>query len=117
MHSELGRIVKSGQRILILAWALEQDERSKRVFKEQDVLVDWKLQHKYAKGIAESEKNAEVNEPQVSTEDDKKWIVYQRYCHVYREGEIESLIAQVPGLKVEKTCYSRSNWCVFLRKL
>lgn len=46
--SELARLVRVGGEVLIVAWAFEQDERSKRRFEKQDVMVEWKLQQKYA---------------------------------------------------------------------
>uniref|UniRef100_K3W7F8 Methyltransferase type 11 domain-containing protein n=1 Tax=Globisporangium ultimum (strain ATCC 200006 / CBS 805.95 / DAOM BR144) TaxID=431595 RepID=K3W7F8_GLOUD len=106
--SELARIVKVGGRVFIVAWAFEQDERSKRQFDEQDVMVEWKLQNKYV---------AEPLAAHAKQDADKKWVVYQRYCHVYTEGELEELVACVPGLKVVETQYSRSNWCVTVERV
>lgn len=39
-------------------------------------------------------------------------VVYQRYCHVYVEGELEGLVEKVDGLKLLESYYDRSNWCV-----
>ncbi|CAM9142997.1 unnamed protein product [Laminaria digitata] len=39
-------------------------------------------------------------------------VVYQRYCHMYAEGELEGLVESVGGLRVVKSYYDRSNWCV-----
>lgn len=39
-------------------------------------------------------------------------VVYQRYCHMYSEGELEGLVESVDGLRVVKSYYDRSNWCV-----
>lgn len=39
-------------------------------------------------------------------------VVYQRYCHVYVEGELEGLIDRVEGLRLVESYYDRSNWCV-----
>lgn len=39
-------------------------------------------------------------------------VVYQRYCHMYAEGELEGLVESVDGLRVVKSYYDRSNWCV-----
>ena len=30
----------------------------------------------------------------------KNLVVFQRYCHMYRKGELEELCAKVPGLEV-----------------
>lgn len=39
-------------------------------------------------------------------------VVYQRYCHVYVEGELEGLVERVRGLRLVESYYDRSNWCV-----
>lgn len=39
-------------------------------------------------------------------------VVYQRYCHVYTEGELEGLVERVDGLRLVDSYYDRSNWCV-----
>ena len=98
--------------MLIVAWAFEQDENSKRRFKEQDVMVEWKLQQKYAKD--DEDMDAESH-GQMDRE--KRWIVYERYCHVYRSGELESLVDQVPGLELVSVEYIRSNWCLCLQRI
>lgn len=108
-HSELARIVRPGGEILIVAWAFEQDASSKRHFEDQDVMVEWKLQEKYTKSASENSTGDAVH---ARRDDAKRWVVYQRYCHVYRQGELEDLISYVPGLKVLDTQYSRSNWCL-----
>ncbi|DBA02863.1 TPA: LOW QUALITY PROTEIN: hypothetical protein N0F65_006653 [Lagenidium giganteum] len=102
--SELARIVKVGGELFIVAWAFEQDESSKRQFDSQDVMVEWKLQEKYAP--------AEQLTTHAKEDKARRWVVYQRYCHVYRQGELEELVAQVPGLRVISSAYSRSNWCL-----
>lgn len=109
-RSELARLVRVGAEVLIVAWAFEQDERSKRRFDEQDVMVDWKLQQKYAK-----EEQGTASHGIVDT--DMRWVVYKRYCHVYRSGELEALVAKVPGLEVISVDYIRSNWCLRLKRV
>jgi alkylated DNA repair protein alkB family protein 8 len=110
--SELARLVRVGGEVLIVAWAFEQDERSKRRFEQQDVMVEWKLQQKYAQ---EEEDNESGSHGRVDQE--KRWVVYERYCHVYRGGELEALVEQVPGLALVSVEYSRSNWCLRLKRV
>eukprot|EP01130_Rhizamoeba_saxonica_P012187 TRINITY_DN511_c0_g2_i1.p1 TRINITY_DN511_c0_g2~~TRINITY_DN511_c0_g2_i1.p1 ORF type:complete len:330 (-),score=66.62 TRINITY_DN511_c0_g2_i1:143-1132(-) len=93
--SELLRIVKPGGEVLVCAWALEQELHSKRRFEEQDVIVPWNFNSKFGDGKKE---------------------VYHRYCHVYREGELESLWEQIPGADIVNQFYDCSNWCVHVRK-
>ena len=40
--SELVRVTKPGSHILIMVWAIEQPEDSKRKFTKQENLVEWK---------------------------------------------------------------------------
>ena len=44
-------------------------------------------------------------------------VVYQRYCHMYAEGELEGLVNNVDGLHVVKSYYDRSNWCVVAERI
>lgn len=108
---ELARLVKIGANVLIVAWAFEQDERSKRQFEKQDVMVEWKLQQKYAN----EDEGAATSHGRVDSEN--RWIVYERYCHVYRNGELEDIVAQVPGFKIVSVEYTRSNWCLCLKRI
>ncbi|UIZ26781.1 hypothetical protein KXD40_002252 [Peronospora effusa] len=104
LSSELARLVRVGGQVLIVAWAFEQDENSKRRFEQQDVMVEWKLQQKYAKDDEDidTESHGQIDR-------EKRWVVYERYCHVYRRGELESLVDQVPGLELVSVEYIRSN--------
>lgn len=105
----MARVVKVGGQLFIVAWAFEQDERSKRQFEQQDVMVEWKLQEKYAP--------PQDGASHAKADYEKRWIVYERYCHVYRKGELEELVQQVPGLRVVDAQYSRSNWCLRLERV
>ena len=46
---------------------------------------------------------------------EKHTVVYQRYCHVYKEGELEKLFEKIPGCKVEAAYFDFGNWCVEVR--
>ena len=47
----------------------------------------------------------------------KNLVVFQRYCHMYRRGELEELCARVPGLRVLESSYEKGNHVVLLRRL
>ncbi|KAL2630227.1 hypothetical protein R1flu_014913 [Riccia fluitans] len=50
--------------------------------------------------------------------DDKKGaVVYNRYYHVFAEGELERLTSKVKGALIVDSFYDKSNWCVILQKL
>ena len=43
--------------------------------------------------------------------------VLQRYCHVYRKGDLERLVAQVPTLRLREAYFDCSNWAVVAERL
>jgi SAM-dependent methyltransferase len=43
--------------------------------------------------------------------------IFQRYCHVYREGELEGLCARLPNCRVEEVGWDKGNWFVKLQKI
>ncbi|KAK2590089.1 tRNA methyltransferase, has a role in tRNA modification [Conoideocrella luteorostrata] len=79
---------------LIYVWALEQ-ESSRRGWgegSEQDTLVPWVMRKK-------------GNTPDET---------YQRYYHLYREGELEEDVRQAGG-EVCESGYEKDNWWVILK--
>ncbi|CAM9345993.1 unnamed protein product, partial [Hapterophycus canaliculatus] len=174
--SELRRLLRPGGRMLVYAWAIEQEQDSRRSFAAQDVLVPWHLadQHNHSQnqhqrhrgsrnnddihtkkagrgkdkeatrakstserlgqgkshddGVASSadasaaRKNGGVSAPAPTAPrhgvrvdglgGSAGSVVYQRYCHVYAEGELEGLVERVDGLRLIESYYDRSNWCV-----
>ena len=50
-----------------------------------------------------------------NTEEDERDITYQRYYHLFKEGELEALVDTKLGIIVERG-YDRDNWwCVVER--
>jgi alkylated DNA repair dioxygenase AlkB/SAM-dependent methyltransferase len=133
---ELARIVRPGGTINIQAWALEQEEGSKRRFAANDVFVPFNAQPKYlqlnksgsgdakAEGSqenakAESKSMAQVYSNAFNAEfDDRKGlVVFKRYCHLYRKGELEQLASEVPGVAVLESGYESGNYFLILKVL
>jgi SAM-dependent methyltransferase len=50
-------------------------------------------------------------------EESERHFVYQRYCHVYRRGELEDLCSSVPGVRIAQSGYDKNNWYIMLQKL
>jgi SAM-dependent methyltransferase len=117
---EILRIAKPGASILLSAWALEQDLTSRRKFGAQDLLVPWNIPRKFIDS-KELEKNSALREnlDRINGENgmngDK--ILVQRYCHVYREGELQELFDKAGGNRIIQTYYDRGNWCIIAQKL
>ena len=114
--NELKRIVKIGGKILIYVWAYEQE----RKFTTQDVFVPWHLHDTYDN--PESEQtivNIEQNSGFIETaikDEAKKSTIYHRYYHVFKKGELEELIQEIPGLEIQRSYYDHANWWVILEK-
>ncbi|KAL9652092.1 hypothetical protein ABK040_015893 [Willaertia magna] len=123
---ELVRVTKPNGKILIYAWSLEQELNSKRKFNSQDVLVPWKLQKKYLNNEEEEEDKEEENkksdsgsgnENVVNKEEIGEEITFKRYCHVYKQGELDELVTKkVKGVTILESYYDYGNWCLLLQK-
>lgn len=44
-------------------------------------------------------------------------VTYQRYYHVFREGELRELTCRVSTLRVQEEFYDHENWCVLATKV
>lgn len=82
---------EDGGRALIFVWALEQKNSRRGWDKgdEQDVMVPWVMKQE-----AGSDTNTKI---------------YERFYHLYREGELEEDVIATGGMVVESG-YDRDNW-------
>lgn len=106
--AETMRVLRVGGVALFYAWALEQETGgvSGHRFESQDVLVPF---HKRAEGTKKNKESESGNKnDKVSTEA----RVFQRYCHVYKEGELEALFDPLrEWCRVDRVYYDCGNWC------
>lgn len=51
-----------------------------------------------------------------SASDQSPMPVFHRYYHVFQQGELEQLCAQVAGVRVQSSYHDQGNWCVVLEK-
>ena len=129
---ELARIVKVGGLINIQAWAIQQEEGSKRKFAATDVFVPFNAQPKYLNKIdghqggsdgANEAQNARKGVAQIYSEayegaeyDERKGlVVFQRYCHLYREGELEELAAAVDNIELVTSGFESGNFFIIVK--
>jgi alkylated DNA repair protein alkB homolog 8 len=105
---EIVRILKKGGTFLIYVWALEQDEKK---FTQQDNFVPWHLQNTY-----ESEKQVQTLGPEIVKEEKKNATVYHRYYHMFKQGELEALIKNLPNISIVESYYDHANWCCIVKK-
>lgn len=73
-------------------------------FKEQDMLVPWKL------------KKANKQKCEKESGDAKDAGTFHRFYHVFRQWELEALCGEVPNCVVKTSYYDEGNWCVVLCK-
>ena len=145
---ELGRIVRPGGSINIQAWAMEQEEGSRRQFASEDVYVPFNVQPKYlslnkedkelpaadtagtdAVDVEKQTATTSVNNggnqstaqayskafQNVEYDDTKGLVVFKRYCHLYRQGEMEELVSQVGNVELLESGFESGNHFVILR--
>ena len=118
--SEMYRILRPGGRMLVLVWAYEQENRK---FATQDVFVPWHLQDMYEESPQKTS-SVEAN-PQSSVietakhDKDKQATVYHRYYHVFRKGELESLIEKhfAGRLQIVENFFDHANWVAVCEKV
>lgn len=87
---------------MLSAWALEQGGESKRRFENQDVMVPWKTTKSAKKGEDGDGQDADG--------------VVQRFCHVFREGELEEMVELMEGVSLVDSFFDTSNWCVVIKR-
>jgi len=103
---------------------------SGHAFEAQDVLVPFHKRQYPAKASIDEKKDGEPRDGDVedNTEEEDKGrkgasngtrgsIVYQRYCHVYQEGELEVLVASLPWCELVGSYYDCGNWAVEVRRI
>jgi hypothetical protein len=68
--------------------------------------VPWHLHPNFQK------KGKKQPEEQKPTEE----VVYQRYYHLFKKGELDSLIESIPQAKVIESVWDHENWYVLTQK-
>jgi hypothetical protein len=117
--------------INIQAWALEQEQDSRRKFAGTDVFVPFNAQPRYLNKVRADSKrvaaNTEDNECKGVAEmysdaydgaeyDERKGlVVFQRYCHMYKEGELEDLVTKIDSLEMLESGFETGNHFVILK--
>ena len=84
---EISNVLKVAGEALIFVWAFEQ--QGKRKYEGQDAMVSWQSTDGHT---------------------------YQRYYHLFIEGELEKLCTEIPACKIIRSGFDRDNWFVVLKK-
>jgi alkylated DNA repair protein alkB family protein 8 len=110
---ELVRVTALKGRILVTAWAFEQDQNSKRKFDAQDVTVPWVLPATHDPTRIE-----EVGAIEDAKEKRKLAPTsVNRFCHVFVKGELEELIGRLPNVQILDSYYDNANWACIFKKV
>lgn len=128
---ELVRIVKPGGLVNVQAWALEQEDNSRRRFAANDVFVPFNAQPKYLQmniskttshdegsliGRKETEGKStakDYSEAHNADYDERKGlVVFKRYCHLYRRGELDEIALEVPGVNLVESGFESGNYFI-----
>jgi alkylated DNA repair protein alkB family protein 8 len=125
---ELARVVKVGGCINVQAWALKQESDSRRKFAGTDVFVPFNAQPRYleqnaqdkkqsqdTRGKAVAEIYAEEYDGLAEYDERKGLVVFQRYCHMYREGELEELVSHIEALEVVDGGFESGNYFIIAK--
>lgn len=81
---------------------------------QQEYFVPWHLPYHRAEISGAS---ADALAAGLATKDDKKGaVVYNRYYHVFSEGELERLTTGINNARIVDRFFDKSNWCIILEK-
>ncbi|KAM1331386.1 hypothetical protein EV1_043525 [Malus domestica] len=81
---------------------------------QQEYFVPWHLPYHRAE-VSGASACALANG--LAKKDDKKGaVVYNRYYHVFIEGELERLVAGMKDAVIVDRFFDKSNWCIVLKK-
>ncbi|ANB13962.1 hypothetical protein AWJ20_4915 [Sugiyamaella lignohabitans] len=83
---------------------------------DQDVMVPWVLQNKVNK--KKNQLKEAAAEPETAPEPPKPEeppVVWNRYYHLYKQGELEEDVVTAKGRVVESG-YERDNWWAIISK-
>lgn len=83
--------------------------KNRTPFIQQDILVPFSV-GKQKHGTSKSGLTQESSE-------DAKIDTYLRYYHVFKRGELDSMIAEIPAVAIIDSYYDNGNWCLLFRKL
>ncbi|KAK6246108.1 Methyltransferase type 11 - like 10 [Theobroma cacao] len=87
---------------------------SKHGMSQQEYFVPWHLPYHRAE-VSGASAGALANG--LARKDDKKGaVVYDRYYHVFGEGELERLVSGMDNAVIVNKFYDKSNWCIILEK-
>ena len=138
---ECGRVLRVGGRALVCAWAREQRGTERgggagkyaKTFGAADVMVPWTATGRRTQFVASSSSSSSSSSSAAVAaappEDETNAGAAARtdllrYCHVFEEGEVAALVAELnaergaagPWLRVDEDFYAEGHWCLAFTK-
>ncbi|GAB2291208.1 hypothetical protein Dimus_025467 [Dionaea muscipula] len=81
---------------------------------QHEYFVPWHLPYHRAEVSGVS---ASALQNGLARRDDKKGaVVYNRYYHVFSQGELERLVSEMGNTRIVDQFFDKSNWCIVLEK-
>ncbi|XP_072040234.1 tRNA (carboxymethyluridine(34)-5-O)-methyltransferase ALKBH8-like [Amphiura filiformis] len=84
--------------------------KNRTQFVQPDLLVPWHL--KIKKDTSQGSPSKDLTAQNEAAQS----VVYHRYYHVFKEGELEKLCLCVGDTEVVSSYYDQGNWCVVFKK-
>ena len=53
----------------------------------------------------------------ITINEEKKTVVYKRYYHVFKKGELEDMVMKIPNIEITQSYFDHANWVVIIKKL
>jgi alkylated DNA repair protein alkB family protein 8 len=69
-----------------------------------------------ARGGQQQQRNGGPTPTPAQVDTAKGSVVFQRYYHLFEAGELEQVVAEVPGAECVESFYDKSNWCVVIER-
>ncbi|CAI9266511.1 unnamed protein product [Lactuca saligna] len=91
-----------------------KEDRERERERQQEYFVPWHLPYHRAEVSGASV--GAVENGLARKDDQKGAIVYDRYYHVFGEGELERLVCGMKNAVIVDQFFDKSNWCVILQK-
>lgn len=106
---KLESIPESDENINLASQSVKETVRN-----QQEYFVPWHLPYHRAE-VSGASACALANG--LARKDDKKGaVVYNRYYHVFSEGELERLVSGMDNAIIVDQFFDKSNWCIVLKK-
>ena len=75
------------------------------------MFVPWHLHFKYESDLEN------IDHEGCEIDYEKRSVIYKRYYHVFKKGELEKLVSQIKEVEIISIYYDKENWCCQMRRI